>query len=302
MSRNQRTGRRYNFLPPIIFLVLVFITAVSGAYVALRLFGDSGETAELPEVITIEIIITATPAPTPLQSLAASGQTGQVNLPTGLAGADAPGAVATVDADRIGAVDVILLSPTPESAVELLPENCLLHVVRSGDTPFGIAARYGADRDLMLRANNLTLESAVRLQVGDEVLVPLEGCDVAGVLGDSSGQFADLATPDPTVIAIELMAVEGIGDITSEGIRLRNNGAQLNVTGWTLSDASGNSFAFPELLLFPDAEIYLYSRSGRSTGYALFWGKDESVWQAGEEITIADASGVIQVTLTIPFQ
>ena len=266
MIQRQRPNRRTSFLPQIIFLILTFVTAVSGVYIALRLFGFEGDSTEIPEIITIEIIITATPAPTPLGNfIQTSDRSGQVNLPSEIAG-DVSGAVSTIDAARIGAVDVILLTPTPETAGDFLPDNCLLHVMQSGDTPFGVADRYGADRNLLLLANNLTVETSVRLQIGDELIVPLEGCNIAGETGENPAFAAAIATLDPNIIDIELVAYEGLGDITSEVIRLRNNGAQLNITDWTLSDSSGNSYVFPELLLFNDAEINLYTRSGRSTG------------------------------------
>lgn len=299
MNQRQRPNRRTSFLPQIIFLILTFVTAVSGVYVALRLFGFESDSTETPEIITIEIIITATPAPTPLGNVAQpSNPGGQVNLPSEIA-ADVIGAVSTIDADRIGAVDVILLTPTPESAGDFLPDNCLLHVMQSGDTPFGVADRYGADRNLLLLANNLTVETSVRLQIGDELIVPLEGCNISGATGENPAFAAAIATLDPNIIDIELVAYEGLGDITSEVIRLRNNGAQLNITDWTLSDSSGNSYVFPELLLFNDAEINLYTRSGRSTGYALFWGKDASVWQQGEQLTLSDAGGQVRATLIL---
>ena len=299
MTQRQRPKRRTSFLPQIIFLILTFVTAVSGVYVALRLFGANGESTELPEIITIEIIITATPAPVSLQNIGQTGNLGgQVNLPSDIA-ADLSGAVSTIDAARIGAIDVILLTATPEAGGDFLPDNCLLHIMQGGDTPFAVAERYGADRNLLLLANNLTIESSVRLQIGDELIVPLEGCNIAGEIGDGAGALAAFATLDPNVVDIELVTYEGLGDITSEGISLRNNGAQLNITDWTLSDASGNSYVFPELLLFNDAEIKLYTRSGRSTGYALYWGRDESVWQAGEQLTISDAGGQIRTTLTL---
>ena len=302
MIQGQRPNRRTSCLPQIIFLILTFVTAVSGVYVALRLFGFESDSTAVPEIITIEIIITATPAPTPFGSFAPAGNLGgQVNLPSEIA-SDVSGAVSTIDAARIGAVDVILLTPTPETAGDFLPDNCLLHVMQSGDTPFGVADRYGADRDLLLLANNLTVETSVRLQIGDELIVPLEGCNIAGATGDNPAFAAAIATLDPNIIDIELVAYEGLGDITSEVIRLRNNGAQLNITDWTLSDASGNSYVFPELLLFNDAEINLYTRSGRSTGYALFWGKDVSVWQEGEQITLSDAGGQTRTTLILSLQ
>ena len=305
MIQRQRPRRRSSFLPQIIFLILTFITAVSGTYVALELFGGRAQQQNAPEVITIEIVITATPAPTAIQALIAGGaQTSQVNLPASLGQADAAGAAATVDANRIGAVDVIISTPTPEPSEYFLPDNCLYHTVVSGDTPFGIADRYNADHNLMLQANNLTIETAVSLQIGQRLLVPLPGCNVTGLLDDASAAESADAGSDSSAalpaLEIELVDAEGIGDITAEGIRLRNNGGQLNITGWTLSDERGNIYVFPELLLYSDVQITLYTRSGRSTGFALFWGRDESVWRAGAQLSLSDRDGNLRKTFTIP--
>ena len=98
----------------------------------------------------------------------------------------------------------------------------------------------------------------------------------------------------------EIVAVEGLGDITAEGIRLRNIGERVNMSGWTLADEDGNRYTFPVTMLFPQSEIVIYTRSGTSTGDARFWGKDISVWEAGEGLTLSDDLGRALQTLRIP--
>ena len=291
MRQGQTPTRRRTWLPQLIFLVLTFVTAVSGTYVALRLFGDDAEPQPVPEIITVEIIITATPAPTPLPDPEAE----RVDLPADLAAA-AP--AATVDASSIGAVDVVIGAPTIAAPGDTLSDNCRFHTVVAGDTPYGIAQRYGADRNLLLEVNGLTVETATGLQIGDVLRVPLEGCIIEGVA--TGPVSAPTPTPIPAEVDISIAAVEGIGDITAEAITLRNDGDQLNISRWSLSDADGNAYAFPELLLFAEAEIVIFSRNGTSTAGAHFWGSDESIWSEGESVTLTDAAGNVRKQLQIP--
>ena len=306
MIQKQRAKRRLNYLPPIIFLALTFATAVSGTYIALRLFGDNAEAETVPEIITVEIIITATPAPAQAATALPAGSSDQVDLPADIAGAGSE-SVATVDAARLGAVDAALSTPTVEAGGEFLSDNCKFYTVQGGDTPFGIAERWGANPYLLLEVNNLTLETATNLQIGDRLIVPLPGCNVEGQIIETGGTTSTansaasaIATSTPSQVAIEIASVEAIGDITAEGIRLRNTGGEINISGWTLNDADGNTYTFPGLLLFTDAVIAIYSRSGASTEGALFWGSDQAVWQAGEQVTLKDRYGQVRKTLQIP--
>ena len=306
MIQKQRAKRRLNYLPPIIFLALTFATAVSGTYIALRLFGDNAEAETVPEIITVEIIITATPAPAQAATALPAGSSDQVDLPADIAGAGSE-SVATVDAERLGAVDAALSTPTVEAGGEFLSDNCKFYTVQGGDTPFGIAERWGANPYLLLEVNNLTLETATNLQIGDRLIVPLPGCNVEGQIIETGGTTSTansaasaIATSTPAPVPIEIASVEGIGDITAEGIRLRNTGGEINISGWTLDDADGNTYTFPGLLLFTDAVIAIYSRSGASTEGALFWGSDQAVWQAGEQVTLKDRYGQVRKTLQIP--
>ena len=340
MIEKQRPQRR-SIVPMLLFLVLVFIVAVGGTFLALQLFGDSsseGRANVVPEVVTVAIVITTTPNPSPqVIVVTATNQPGQVELPDGLEVASSvsgsqPGA--TLDADSLGAsgADVETNAQAASVSGTALPENCILHTIVDGDTPFGIAEQYGANPFLMLEANNLTEETSSLLQIGDTLLVPLEGCELdlppsatptptASDTPDPDSitptseaeeteepEFTPTITPSPTITLaptaanaqIEIVEVEGMGDITAEGIRLRNTGNTINVTGWTLTDADGNEFSFPEQLLFSNAEVTIYTRSGTNTPVALFWGLDEPVWEEGDVLTLIDSTDQIQATIRIP--
>ncbi len=309
MIERQRSSRRKNILPQVIFLALTFVAAACGTYVALQFFGDESEQLDIPEIITVEIIITATPLPPKLVTALPTGaQRPQARLPLSLAEEAATEAAATIDADQLGARQVTISTPTVSIAgAPAQPENCMYHSVLSGDTPYGVALRYGADFQELLDANDLTIETSQNLQIGDILIVPLEGClaEIAGsdapaqALGEAQAPPAE-ATSTPVNARFEIVAVEGLGDITAEGIRLRNVGDRVNMSGWTLSDEDGNQYAFPVTMLFPQSEVVIYTRSGTSTGDARFWGKDASVWEAGESLTLSDEAGRALQTLRIP--
>lgn len=309
MIQRQRPRQRINILPQAVFLFLTFVAAVSGTYVALRLFGDDTERTNIPQIITVEVIITATPLPAQVTTAVQdSANRPQVDLPADIAAETANDSLAVINPSALGAQDVAISTPTVVIAGgPAFSQNCLYHTVISGDTPFGIALRYGADFNLMLEVNGLTQESATNLQIGDVLTVPLEGCVVAGESGEPaqvvSGALenpAVAATVTPVNTQFEILEVEGIGDITAESVRLRNLGDTLDISNWTISDSEGNSYTFLETLLFPDSAIVLYTRSGTSTYDARFWGRDTAVWESGEELTISDAQGRILQTLQLP--
>ena len=72
------------------------------------------------------------------------------------------------------------------------------------------------------------------------------------------------------------------------------------MSNWTLSDEDGNHFRFPVSMLFPDGEVVIYTRNGTSTGDARFWGRDASIWEAGETLTLSDEMGRALQTLQLP--
>jgi hypothetical protein len=169
----------------------------------------------------------------------------------------------------------------------------------------------------------LTEETSTSLQVGDILIVPLEGCPLeaqaAGAEptdtpeGEATVEAGteDLTvspSPSPTITLaptaadaqIEIVEVVGAGDVTAEAVRIRNLGNTTDVTDWTLSDAQGNVFTFPQQLLFSNSELTVYTREGQKTPVALFWGRDAAVWgEAGDVLTLRDADGQVQASLRL---
>ena len=340
MIDKQRPQQKSRIVPMLLFLVLVFIVALGGTFLGMQLFGSNpteGRSGSVPKVVTVEIIITTTPNPSPqIIVVTATNEVGQVELPDGLAvasNASGTQTAATIDPANLGASGATI-DAAQAAAVRgtLLPENCVLHTIVEGDNPFGIAEQYGANPFLMLEANNLTEETSSLLQIGDTLIVPLEGCPIelpptetptplpsntpdpdsitptSEATEEVNPRFTPTIAPSPTITLaptavnaqIEIIDVEGIGDITAEGIRLRNKGNTINVTGWKLTDAQGNEFSFPEQLLFSNAEVTIYTRNGTNTPVALFWGLDEPVWEEGDVLTLTDSTNLIQANLRLP--
>lgn len=342
-----------NALP---LLLAVFIVAVGGAFLGLQLFGtpSSGE-GQRVQIVTVAVLITQTPDPnstptfdpTAVEQIvgtrvaeALSQPRTQVAVPPGVLPSDPSLANLTVIAPAGTPIDVSQASSGAQSVSLSLPQNCIAHTIVSGDSPFGVAAQYGANPFLLMQVNGLDDVTASRLQIGDMLIVPLEGCpvdqlpayqpagvarslaqapapqpsatpvttlDAAGALSDAeatSGPGEPTATltlaPTAANAQIEIVGVERPGDVTAEGIRIRNNGNTLNVTAWRLSDGQGNTFVFPEQLIFSNGEVTIYTRAGQKTPIVLFWGLDRAVWEAGDVATLSNAQGVVQASFRVP--
>ena len=309
MIQRQRPERQLNIVPQLVFLTLTFVAAVSGAYLALHLFTAQNEGSQIPQIITVEVIITTTPLPTKFATAAPEGaQRAQVDLPADIAAEASSGQTGAIDPSALGARDVAISTPTISVAGgPVFNSACEFYTVLAGDSAYFISLRKNVDLDDLLRVNGLTLDSAPNLQIGQRLLIPHPGCRV----DQSTGQPISVALPDtatpapaatstPVTTQFEIVAAESLGDITAEALRLQNNGDTVNISDWTLSDSSGNTFTFYNLLLFPQTSFILYTRSGTATADARFWGLQESVWEPGEALTIRDAQGRVLQRLTLP--
>jgi hypothetical protein len=264
-------------------------------------------------------VITTTPLP------------GQVAaLPTGLVETQPAGTLAplpTLDATALGGA--LQASSPLQGTATALPQNCILHVIKEGDTPFGVALQYNADPFALLEINNLNDERARGLQIGDVLIVPLEGCPLtaadvsaatatptaaavetaldatAEVTADVSptASVAPTITLPPTAASAQVVIVEvlGAGDVTAEGVVIRNQGSTINLKDWRLSDDRGNVYTFAERLLFSNGQVTLYTRVGTDTAVALFWNKSAALFaQPGAVLTLRDAAGVVQSSFRVP--
>lgn len=181
----------------IAFIILNVIISISVALVVINIVNTRSQ-AQPPQVVmaTVPIIITATqdrnaPTQTPW-IVTATPLPGQVILPTGLI--DETGEPRTPLA--VDTIDPLLLSQNVElqGTVTALPFNCIPYTIQEGDTPFGIALQYGVDFTELMAVNGLDDTTASLLQIGQVLIVPLEGCQLASE-ALSGTQTATVAPP-----------------------------------------------------------------------------------------------------------
>lgn len=244
---------------------------------------------ELARLATLERIVTATPA----------GDEDQVPTIT---------AVATIDPNMLPPVPTDLPPGLPSPTAQ--GDGCVRYAVESGDTIIAIAQEFGVFPGDILTVNGMTEEDAGALQIGDLLIIPVEGC--VSLLTPTvppeptSTPFpltraAPTVTLPPTTINAQVViaAVEGVGNVNSEAVEIRNLGEVVNMQGWTLTNEAGDVFLFPELRMQSDRRLIVFSRQGPNTPAALYWGRETAAWGDGETVTLADSTGQVQDTFTI---
>lgn len=320
-------GRRASVLTLVIINIIVTLIVV---FVAISFFNSRSEGSSTTQVvITVPVLITSTRDPNATDAVRIvtatplPGTPGTVLLPTDLL----PELDGTVAAAPTIDPALIASSAGLQQTATSLPANCVLHTVAEGDTPFGIAEQYGADGFRLMEVNGLTDETAALMQIGDVLIVPLEGCALSappaatdeptagpsgtpGPTGAPTNTATLSPTPAPTSTAtlpptatnaqVEIVRVLSPGDINAEGVDIRNNGAVVDLTGWTLSTAAGVEYTFPQQRLFTGSVLTVYTRVGSDTPTAKFWGRDTALWTSGATLTLSDANGDAQSTYIVP--
>jgi hypothetical protein len=272
-------------------------------------------------LITVEIIITATPDPNVTPNviiITATTDRTQVNVPENLVGTSRANGTPSLNATPLP------LDQT-QTAGSSLPDGCLPHTVGDGDTVFGLAEEYGVNPFVMLEVNGMTEETAF-LNLGDVLIVPVEGCPIEQIIVqpnvpdgeetetvvEETAEATESANTTPTVTPtitlaptavdslIEIVGIVSAGDVTAEGVRIRNNGRLVDITGWVLTDADGNEYTFGEQLIFSNSELTLYTRIGQDVPIARYWGLETAVWQAGDVVTLVNEEGDVQASYRVP--
>jgi LysM repeat protein len=184
------------------------------------------------------------------------------------------------------------------------------YVVEPGDYIIGIAQEYGVFPGDILIVNGMTEDDVTNLQVGDVLIIPVEGCAVLLTptvppeptnTPFSLTRTAPTITPPPTALNAQIVIanVEGAGNVNSEVVEIRNVGNVVNLQGWTLSSARGESFRFPEFRMQRDSRVLVFSRQGQNTPAALYWGREVNAWVDGDTVTLADSAGEVQAEFVI---
>jgi len=110
--------------------------------------------------------------------------------------------------------------------------------------------------------------------------------------------------PPLDVPVIQIVSVIGAGDLEQEVVLLRRLGeGNLRMTGWTLISDHGVKYIFteqPELILYKDGAVQLYSKAGADTATEVYWNRTEPAWQSGEVLKLIDPEGNERANYLIP--
>ncbi len=176
---------------------------------------------------------------------------------------------------------------------------CILYVIQNGDTLFGIAEQFGIDGFELMAVNGLNEETVAFLQVGQTLIVPLAGCELPAL---SRGSTVTVTPPAAIEGSgqIAILRVMGAGDITTEGIEIQNNGAVLDLSGWTLNDGGQNTYTFTDQRFFTNGRLVVYTRTGDDTPSAKYWDRQAPVWISGTTVVLRDQAGNVQSTFVVP--
>jgi len=184
---------------------------------------------------------------------------------------------------------------TQQPVLTVAPEQGLLaYEVKAGETLGEIALSFNLSLDELLALNGLSDPDEVG--TGTTIFVPSgtqfpeneQGWDVEGF------EIAD-------VPQVEIVGIFGIGDIASERVQIRGLISEtISLAGWRLRDEDGNSYIFPQITLFANGAVDVYSGSGVDTVVSLHWRADQPIWRSGETAIIVDHEGIIQAIYLIP--
>ena len=172
-------------------------------------------------------------------------------------------------------------SPTP-----------VIHVVQPGDSLSAIAFAYDVSVEALVQANNIEDTNVIR--VGQKLIIP-------GPTAIPTATLPPTMTPTPHIPPeLEIVDVIGRGAAEAETVIIANQGRSFTIKGWTLRDAQGNVYVFPDLYLGTGAEIRVHTGWGENTPLHLYWNRDTAVWQeAGDTAVIADERGVIYASKSL---
>lgn len=98
-----------------------------------------------------------------------------------------------------------------------------------------------------------------------------------------------------TVGKVTISNIFGTGELDTEKVRISCTGdSSMNLSGWKLVDEDGNEFKFPQITIFPNAVIDVYTTAGNDTSKAIYWGLLQPVWSSGETASLFDSQGNLQ--------
>nr|WP_241966872.1 lamin tail domain-containing protein [Haloplanus aerogenes] len=107
------------------------------------------------------------------------------------------------------------------------------------------------------------------------------------------------AAPGEAIALVDINADADGNDnehLNDEYIILENTGdTAVDLSGWTLADAAGHTYTFPDGVTLPaGGQVTIHTGSGIDTDTDLYWGQGSAVWNnGGDTVTVRTADGTI---------
>lgn len=180
------------------------------------------------------------------------------------------------------------------------------HTVAAGEVLGAISGQYGVSVDDIIAANVLVdpTFNADFLSVGQQLVIPVCGLPTPAptqVPTETPPVTRNIPAPIPTAtslppgsVSVQISDVISPGNVTREAVDIINFGSPINLGGWTLTNGDDQEFEFPDMTLFSNAAVTVYTRVGENTPIDLFWGLDEAVWAVGDTVYLYDDEGQLQ--------
>jgi LysM repeat protein len=200
-------------------------------------------------------------------------------------------------------------TPSEEQPVET-PMAEMAYTVQTGDTLGEIAVKFNITVAEILEVNEIDNPDA--LEVGQVLIIrrplissatqtPPPTRDIEAERETTSPELMSTPSPVPGGSRLIIDSVIGSGDLASERIFLKRVGTgELSLTGWQLVAENGETFNFPQLTLFENGAVFIYTKEGQTTAVALYWALDHPVWESGETVVLLDDQGEVHASYQIP--
>ncbi len=185
-----------------------------------------------------------------------------------------------------------------------------IHVVQAGETLGVISQQYDVPVEDIATANDIINVNSI--SVGQQLIIPIGGLPTetpppTAIPTPVSTPTIPATTPAEEAVAmIEISEVIGLGDLTTEAVRISNAGTRpMMLRGWQLEDEEGNVYTFVDVTLYGSSDagtpsILIHTEAGQNGPSDLFWGQETAVWQSGETVTLRDGEGTQHATYEIP--
>ena len=107
--------------------------------------------------------------------------------------------------------------------------------------------------------------------------------------------------PPDADVPVEIVSVVGAGTLSAEVVVVRYNGeGELGLANWQLKDDNGNTFTFPQLILYTDGAVQVHTAPGSDTVVDLYMGLRDPIWESGEVAKLFDPQDNLRAIYRIP--